>query len=279
MSDTKRFYWIKLKENFLTSETVDFLMSQKDGANYVVLYQCLCLKCVNTDGELSRQIGEIIVPFEEEKIQRDLKWFSIDTIRIALELYKKLSLIYRQENGIFKITNFEKLVGVESEWAKKKRDYRKSLQNKIEDIVLNLSEPLSIPLSDKRIDIRDKRIDIRDKRLRDKEIKKKDNNKTICPELINSSVPKYEIILNDKSLFPIFEEQINQWKELYPAVDIEQEIKKMIGWCDANLQNRKTKRGIKRFINGWLSRCQDKAGNIRNNIKTVKYFNEKDGEF
>ena len=99
MSD-KRFYWIKIKENFLTSDKVDFLMSQKNGANYVVLYQCLCLKCINTDGELATKVGEMIIRFDEEKLQRDLKWFDIDTIRVALELYKHLGLVYIQENEI-----------------------------------------------------------------------------------------------------------------------------------------------------------------------------------
>ena len=50
MATGKRYYWIKLKESFMTSDVVDFLMSQKDGANYVVLYQMLCLKTINTDG-------------------------------------------------------------------------------------------------------------------------------------------------------------------------------------------------------------------------------------
>ena len=35
----QRYYWIKLTDRFMTSDTVDFLMGQKDGANYVVLYQ------------------------------------------------------------------------------------------------------------------------------------------------------------------------------------------------------------------------------------------------
>ena len=70
----QRFYWIKLTDRFMTSDTVDFLMEQKDGANYVVIYQMLCLKTVNNDGCLSRSIGEMIIPYDEEKIQRDLKW-------------------------------------------------------------------------------------------------------------------------------------------------------------------------------------------------------------
>ena len=117
----KRFYWIKLKESFITSDSVDFLMSQKNGANYVVLYQMLCLKTINTNGEFARQIGEIIIPYDIEKIQRDCKYFDIDTIRVALNLFKQLGLIYEQDNGILKIADFDNLIGSESKWAQYKR--------------------------------------------------------------------------------------------------------------------------------------------------------------
>ena len=92
MATGKRYYWIKLKESFMTSDAVDFLMSQPDGANYVVLYQMLCLKTINTGGKLERHIGEVIIPYDETKIQRDCKWFSVDTVRVALNLYKSLFL-------------------------------------------------------------------------------------------------------------------------------------------------------------------------------------------
>ena len=117
----QRYYWIKLTDRFMTSDTVDFLMEQKDGANYVVLYQMLCLKTVNNDGKLTRQIGELIIPYDEEKIQRDMKWFSIDTIRVAMQLYKKLGLIYEQDNGVLRISNFDKLIGSQTISAMKKQ--------------------------------------------------------------------------------------------------------------------------------------------------------------
>lgn len=120
----KKFYWIKLRQSLLTSEKVDYLMSQKDGANYVVLYQCLCLKTINSCGELANKVGELIIPFDENKIQRECKWFSLDTIRVAISLYKNLGLIYEQENGVLKITDFEDLVGGETYWAKQKRVQR-----------------------------------------------------------------------------------------------------------------------------------------------------------
>lgn len=122
--NNKRYYWIKLKDTFFSSDTVDFLMSQNNGANYVVLYQMLCLKTVNTNGQLSRTIGEVLIPYDIEKIARDCKYFSVDTVRIALELYKKLGLIYEQENGIKQIANFDNLIGSESQNAIYRRELR-----------------------------------------------------------------------------------------------------------------------------------------------------------
>lgn len=119
--DKGRYYWIKLTDRFLESDTVDFLMSQKDGANYVVLYQMLCLKTVNNNGVLARKLGEILIPYDIDKITRDCKFFSIDTVRIALELYKRLGLVYEQDDGILRITDFDRLVGSQTYGAEKKQ--------------------------------------------------------------------------------------------------------------------------------------------------------------
>lgn len=124
MSQNKRYYWIKLKESFMTSDAVDFLMSQPDGANYVVLYQMLCLKTINTGGRLERHIGEVIIPYDEAKIQRDTKYFTIDTVRVALTLYKSLGLIYVDNDGALCLTDHENLVGSETTWAIQKRNQR-----------------------------------------------------------------------------------------------------------------------------------------------------------
>lgn len=84
----------------------------------------------------------------------------------------------------------------------------------------------------------------------------------LCPEpKAQDRPPVISLILNDKTEHPVYQEEIEEWKELYPAVDILQELRKMKGWLDANPTKRKTKKGIKRFINGWLSREQDKGGN------------------
>ena len=124
MATGKRFYWMKLKESFMTSDTIDYFMSQPDGANYVVLYQMLCLKTINTDGRLSRQIGEVVIKYDIPKIQRDLKWFSADTIRVALNLYKSFGLVYEDVDGVLVLADHSNLVGSETDAASRMRNVR-----------------------------------------------------------------------------------------------------------------------------------------------------------
>ena len=92
-------------------------------------------------------------------------------------------------------------------------------------------------------------------------IDKKRIEKTVCPEPETAPDRKkaVSLILNDKTEYWIFEDQIAEWMELFPAVDVMQELRKMRSWLDSNQSRRKTKRGILRFVNGWLSKEQDKG--------------------
>lgn len=96
---------------------------------------------------------------------------------------------------------------------------------------------------------------------------------TVCtePEESVSMPPVISLILNDKSLHGIFQSDIDGWKELYPAVDILQELRKMKGWLDSNPTKRKAQCGIKRFINGWLAREQDRNV-VKGGRNGLEYF-------
>lgn len=157
MATGKRFYWMKLKESFMTSDTIDYFMSQPNGAQYVVLYQMLCLKTINTDGKLERQIGEVIIPYDIGKIQRDTKWFSEDTIRVALQLYKSFGLIYEDQNGTLVMADHENLVGSETDYAEKNRRIRNKLSSgRLTDghnVSSNVSENVTTEIRDRDIDI------------------------------------------------------------------------------------------------------------------------------
>lgn len=66
--------------------------------------------------------------------------------------------------------------------------------------------------------------------------------------------------LNTGEAFSITREDAAEWARLYPNVDVYQELNKMRGWLLANPTRRKTRNGIMRFVNNWLSREQDRGG-------------------
>lgn len=72
-----------------------------------------------------------------------------------------------------------------------------------------------------------------------------------------------KLILNDNSYYYVIDEEVKEYKSLYPNVNVEQQLRNMAGWLNANQRKRKTKRGIKRFINCWLSKEQDRGGYSR----------------
>lgn len=277
MATGKRYYWIKLRETFMTSDTVDFLMSQKDGANYVVLYQMLCLKTINTGGRLSRTIGEIVIPYDVEKIQRDCKWFSADTIRVALNLYKRFGLIYEEYDGTLVLAEHDSMVGSETDYAEKNRRMRARQVPELPEGGHNVSTDVS---SDVSTDIRDKRLDIRDKSTdtdthisdtkTDDSINETEETTSSCAERCEThpstqdespqpTPSEFDIILQDGTFYNVPQENVEYYKKLYPGVDIEQALRNMMGWSNDAGPNRKTRRGIKRFITNWLIREQDNA--------------------
>lgn len=72
--------------------------------------------------------------------------------------------------------------------------------------------------------------------------------------------PVISLPLNDSTAFSVTQEMLSEFVSLYPAVDVMQELRNMRGWLLNNPKNRKTRSGVRRFINSWLSREQDKGG-------------------
>ena len=73
-------------------------------------------------------------------------------------------------------------------------------------------------------------------------------------------LPVAEIPLNDNSVYGVTREEVEEYTTLYPAVDILQELRNMRGWSLSNPQKRKTRSGVKKFINSWLARAQNEGG-------------------
>ena len=209
MATGKRYYWIKLKDSFMNSEVVDFLMSQPNGASYVVLYQMLCLKTINTDGRLTCQIGDIIVPFDIGKIQRDCKYFTLDTIRVALGLYKQLGLIYEEQDGTLVLVNHAEMVGSETDYSAQKRMQRENRRRQIPVQCADSVEDNAVDIV--HTDIRDKRIEIRDKDIRDRD---NDSRGSLAADPgLAEIIQSFED--NIGSFPPAAKESLLQWRQVF----------------------------------------------------------------
>ena len=80
------------------------------------------------------------------------------------------------------------------------------------------------------------------------------------PEPEVQELPVLELPLNDNTVHGVTRQEIEEYESLYPAVDVMQELRNMKGWCSANPERRKTKSGIRKFINNWLARAQNSGG-------------------
>lgn len=215
--DNKRYYWIKLKTDFFNQDTIDFLLSQKNGCEYVVLYQMLCLKTANNNGLLATNVGEIIVPYDINKIARDTRYFNVDTIRVALELYKQLGLIYEGDNSILQITGFGEMIGSETNGAKRIREWRQ--KKNLLQCNNNVTQEIEI---DKEIDI------------------------DIEKDIYNYIESNFARTLNQVEI-----EQVQKWLLLYDIEIIKEAIK------TALLQNKKNFKYITGILNNWQGKTLD----------------------
>lgn len=83
-----------------------------------------------------------------------------------------------------------------------------------------------------------------------------------APTPMEEEAPVELIPLSDGSGWRPTLSEYNEYERLFPDVDIDKEFRKMRAWSLSN--TKKTKRGIKRFVTGWLSRAQDRpSGKVK----------------
>ena len=130
MSDKqkKRYYWLKLKENFFEEDTIEWLEEQPNGKEYCLIYLKLCLKSLKTDGVLVRNVGSMLIPYDAETLARVTN-STVDTVKVAMDLFKKIGLIQLLDTGEIYINQLNELVGSETEAAKQKRLQRSKVDN------------------------------------------------------------------------------------------------------------------------------------------------------
>ena len=132
----KRYYWLKLQEDFFESDEIKIIESMPNGVVYSNFYLKLLCKSLKTDGRL---IFKDIIPYTPDMLA-NITGVAVDTVRVAIDIFIKLGLMEKLDDGALYMIAVESMTGSESEWATKKRNYRKSLEVKEKNLLLETSK-------------------------------------------------------------------------------------------------------------------------------------------
>lgn len=245
----QKFYWLKLQDGFFTSRRIKKLRKLAGGDTYTIIYLKMQLVAMKKGGFLEYTglektfADELALELDEEP----------ENVAVTVNYLLGCGLLEASSEAEYFVPYAVMNTGSESSSTRRVREHR---ERKALQCNADVTPVKQICNTEKEIEI---------EKETDTEIEEITSflpEAETAPDQPKPSVPSspvvISIILNDKTEYPITEADVEGWKDLYPAVDVMQELRKMKGWADANPSKRKTKTGIKRFINAWLAKEQDR---------------------
>ena len=132
MSDNKKYYYLRLKDNFFDSDELKILESMKDGYLYSNILLKLYLRSLKNDGKL---VVNERIPYNSEMLA-SVTGHQVGTIKQALSMFKELGLIEVLENGAIYMLDIQNFIGKGSTEADRQRLYDRRIseerkQNKL----------------------------------------------------------------------------------------------------------------------------------------------------
>ena len=124
MSDNRKYYYLKLKENYFDEDAIVLLESMQDGILYSNILLKLYLKSLKNGGKL--QLDENI-PYTAQMIATITRQ-QVGTVERALQIFMKLGLVEPLPSGALYMSNIELLIGQSSTEGERKRRARLALQ-------------------------------------------------------------------------------------------------------------------------------------------------------
>ena len=119
MSDNKKYYYLRLKDNFFDSDELKILESMKDGYLYSNILLKLYLRSLKNDGKL---VVNDRIPYNAEMLA-SVTGHQVGTIKQALSMFKELGLIEILENGAIYMLDIQNFIGKGSTEADRQRLY------------------------------------------------------------------------------------------------------------------------------------------------------------
>ena len=156
----RKFYWLKLNRNFFKRHDIRIIERLPDGRGIVLFYLELLAESVDHEGFLRYSEKK---PYTAEMLA-SVTANEVELVEKALSTLEEYELIEFQDDGTIYLPELHNMLGFETDWARKKREWRDK-KGQREDNVLQMSSECPhdvLTMSDKS-KIKIKSIDI-DKR-------------------------------------------------------------------------------------------------------------------
>ena len=249
----KKFFWLKLKENFFSDKAIKKLRKMAGGDTYTIIYLKMLLLGLRNNGKIYYDgvedtfHEEIALELDEEP----------DNVQICMLFLEKNGLLEKVSEYEAFLTETPSMTISESASAARMRRLRTRKASQCDAPVTP-----ELRQCDKSVTTE---IDIDTDIELEKEIEIL-NNAQSCE---TTSAPKekepavYELPCVKNQVYPVTQSQIDSWLEDYPNVDVIQALRNMRAWLRSNPSKKKTVNGCARFINHWLANDQNSGKNPR----------------
>lgn len=157
MADNKKYYYMRLKENFFDSPELKTIESMRGGYKYSNILLKLYLLSLRDGGRLTFKQD---LPYDTNMLSK-LTGFSKIEIENALKIFKKFKLIEVLDTGTIYMMDIQTLIGKSSNEADRQREYQAKIASEKQSIMCKKSNKESNEISTPEIEIEiEKEIDI-----------------------------------------------------------------------------------------------------------------------
>ncbi|MFA5696372.1 MAG: phage replisome organizer N-terminal domain-containing protein [Bacilli bacterium] len=124
MSDNKKYYYLKLKENFFESEEIKLLESIENGYLYSNILLKMFLKSLKTEGRLMFREN---IPYNP-KMLATITGHNLDVVEKAIKVFINFGLVRILDSGAIYILDIQNFIGQSSSEADRIRKYREKIE-------------------------------------------------------------------------------------------------------------------------------------------------------
>jgi len=125
LAEIKKYYWLKLQKDFFKRHDIRIIEAMPNGKDYILFYLKLLVESITHEGHL--RFSDTI-PYNAEMLST-ITSTNIDVANSAIKIFTQLELMDICDDGTIFMNEVQKMVGAETDWAIKKRDYRLKLED------------------------------------------------------------------------------------------------------------------------------------------------------